>query len=226
MKTRFLILSLLLIVATSHGQIIFLKLGPAVSKIYEQNTDDYISGHGENIIGFTAMAGVNYLNFKYFNLSTGIGYIQKGGTVTQPIYGNDPTWHKETARLNFLTINTTVNLKIPIIKLIEPYIFVGPRLDYLFSYSEKNGHIFRDFDNDKKLNKVIYGILLGGGINFKVKRFQFGFGFDYYYNLNKLVGYSETIYYTDGWGKTYAKENTYNYYENTYTITALVGFKF
>jgi hypothetical protein len=225
MKTRFLLFSLMIIAFISHGQTIFLKFGPSFSNIKEQIPSDYISEIGKDIIGFDAIVGVNYLNFKYFNLSSGIGFIQKGGTVTQAIHGNDPTWHNDTARLNFLTINTTFNLKIPIIKFIEPYIFFGPRLDYLFSYSEKNGYLFKDYDYYKKLNKVIYGILLGGGINFKVKRFQLGLGFDYYINMNKLVDYSQTNYVT-GYGGTGSWEYTSKISDNTFTINALIGFKF
>ena len=118
----------------------------------------------------------------------------------------------ETARLNFLTINTTFNLKVPILQIIEPYIFVGPRLDYLISYSE-NDHLLKDFNYFKVLNKVIYGIITGGGINFKVKSFQLGLVFDYYLNVNKLVDI-KTDYTTN------------QISDNTFTINACFGYKF
>ena len=208
--------------SSGHSQTIFLKFGPSFSKLTWSETTNNTKPDEKGIIGFNVIGGVNYLNFKYFNLSSGIGFIRKGGIEHWFISGNDPTYRTDTAKLNFLTINTTFNLKVPIIKIIEPFIFVGPRLDYLFSYSE-NEVFIKDYDDAKKLNKVIYGILLGGGINFRVKRFQLGIDFDYYLNINKLIDYHLTYYTNDsvGW-----RELTNKIYDNTFTVNAMIGYKF
>jgi len=202
---------MVIMVSVCHGQTIFLKFGPAFSKLSYTSTTCQVSQQ-ESIIGYDAIAGINYLNFKYFHLSSGFGFIQKGGIENYEIFQNDPRWVTETARLNFLTINTTFNLKVPILQIIEPYIFVGPRLDYLISYSE-NDHLLKDFNYFKVLNKVIYGIITGGGINFKVKSFQLGLVFDYYLNVNKLVDI-KTDYTTN------------QISDNTFTINACFGYKF
>jgi len=224
MKTRLLILSFLIFVSTSHGQTIFLKLGPSFSMLTWKSNAPYSDSYDNTPnfnIGFDAIAGVNYLNFKYFNLSSGIGCIQKSGyniiTIQNGEYGPNSKNHI-TTRLNFLTINTTFNLKIPIKKSIEPNIFIGPRLDYLFS---KNDGILKQVYDVSKINKVIYGILCGAGINFNVKRFQLGLVVDYYFNINKLVDYTKTYNLSNG-----SREITEKIYDNTFTINALIGFKF
>ena len=221
MKTRLLFISLLIIVATSHGQTIFLKFGPSYSKITYKSPIIIVNPEKTSketgIIGFNVLAGVNYLNFKYFNLSSGIGFIQKGGEEDFWTADLDPSLHNSIFRLNFFTINTTFNLKIPIKEFIEPYIFFGPRLDYLFSYSDGKDRFIYELNYNKKLNSIIYGILFGGGINFKVKRFILGLNFDYYFNLNKLVDYYRTYH------NQYSKEQLY---DKTFTINALIGFKF
>jgi Outer membrane protein beta-barrel domain len=219
MKTRLLFFSLLIIVVTSHGQTIFLKFGPSFSKLIWNNSIVYDEVFDKSIIGFDAIAGINYLNFKYFNLISEAGNIQKGGskaTMGCVSIGNNHEIARNTIRLNFLTINTVFNLKIPIKEWTEPYIFAGPRIDYLLSYSE-NEDFIKHFDEAKELNKVSYGLILGGGINFKVKRFQLGLVFDYYLTMNKLVNYSITVSTSTG-----MREVTNKLYDNTFTINALI----
>jgi hypothetical protein len=219
MKTRLLFFLLLIIVSTSNGQTIFLRFGPSFSILTWKSSANESKPIPKFNIGLDAMAGVNYLNFKYFNLSSAIGYIQKGGseTITKDNYEFFTTKTTQfTSRLNFFTLNTTFNFKIPIKGFVEPNIFAGPRIDYLFSYNKDA--IFNQLSY-YKLNKVIYGILCGGGINFNIKRFQLGLVLDYYLNINKLVDCHmiSSIGYDSG---------TIKIYDNTFTLNALIGFKF
>jgi len=222
-KTRILLFSLILIGTTINGQTIYIKIGPSFSKLIWNNSIVHDQVFDKSIVGFNATAGINYLKFKYFNLSSGVGYIQKGGskaTMGCVSSGNNYEIARNTIRLNFLTINTDFNLKIPIKELIEPYIFVGPRIDYLFSYSEQEDFI-KHFDEAGELNKVSYGIIFGGGIKLKVKRIQLGLVFDYYLTINKLVNYSITVSTATG-----MQEVTNKLFDNTFTINALFSYKF
>jgi Outer membrane protein beta-barrel domain len=216
MKTRVLLFSLILLGTTINGQTIYLKIGPSFSKLSWNNSIINEDPFNKGIIGFDAIAGINYLNFKYFNLSSNVGFIQKGGSESLTLtgaLGDSLITVKETEKLNFVTINTTLNLKIPVKKILEPYIFVGPRLDYLISYKENIAFI-KQFDDAGKLNKFSYGLLLGGGINFNVKKIRLGITLDYYLNMNKLVNDE-------------AKTGVTNkLYDNTFAINALIGYKF
>ncbi|HNY03039.1 MAG TPA: outer membrane beta-barrel protein, partial [Bacteroidales bacterium] len=82
--------------------------------------------------------------------------------------------------------NTVANLKFPIKRILVPYVFAGPRLDYLMNY-EEDTRVFGFYDDYAKVNRLIYGVIAGGGINVKLMRLTFGLSFDYYFNFNKPV---------------------------------------
>jgi hypothetical protein len=221
MKTRLLIFAFLIIGTTGFGQTLFLKLGPSFSRLSYSNAESDKASIKDFIVGYDAIVGVNYLNFKYFNLSSGIGLIQKGGNVDYSVKAIDEGGshlQSTTSRLNFLTVNTTFNLGLPIKETIKPYIFAGPRLDYLFSYDETSGFV-SSFYHQNKVNKLIYGMLFGLGVNFSIKKIQLGAAADYYLNFNKLVNYTSASSYS-------GSETTYIITDNTFTINFLVGYKF
>ena len=208
MRTHLLFFLLLIMVPASHGQTIFLKFGPSFSKITSTATPGASPVVAENgIVGFDAIAGIHYLNRRYFYLSSGIGFLQGGGEEELVSFGSPYVDEKVTVRLNFMTVNTTFNLKIPIKEMIEPYIFAGPRMDYLVSYS----HLDELFNTNPGKNYIIYGALLGGGINFKVNKFQLGLGCDYYLNFNKVVD---------------NQKHDEKVSVNTFTVNALIGYSF
>jgi len=198
------------------GQTPYLQIGPSFSELSWKNSMVNKDPFNKGIVGFDAMAGVNYLNFKYFCLSSNIGFIQKGGsqkvTMTNEL-GDSIATTEETERLNYLTLNTTFDLKIPIKDDIEPYILVGPRIDYLINYKENIGFL-KQFDNAGKLIKISNGFITGAGINFQIKKNQLGAIFDYYINLNKLVDYTSD------------KDVCNKISDNTYTLNFQVGYKF
>lgn len=170
----------------------------------------------KNVIGFDASLGIEYLNFKYFNLSSGLGFTQKGGKDSLMVtgaQGENGSMAEFKIRLNYLTLNTVVELKVPIRDFITPYVLIGPRLDYLISYKEGANSI-KQFDEIGKVNKFIYGIITGAGINFKIKKIQLGIVFDYYFNINKLVDYTSD------------KGVSNKISDITYTLNFLVGYRF
>jgi hypothetical protein len=127
--------------------------------------------------------------------------------------GDSVSTIKDVLKLNYLTINTTFNLKFPIRKILEPYIFVGPRFDYLVSYKE-NVVLLKQFEDLDQLSKISYGLLTGCGINCTILKFQLGIAFDYYFNINKQVDFVSS----------YGVKN--QLFDRTYTINTLFGYKF
>jgi len=216
MKRNILILLGCLLNMSLLGQTVYVQIGPSFSKLSWNNSMINKDPFNKGIVGVDAMAGVNYLNFKYFCLSSNIGFIQKGGsekvTMTNNL-GDSITTTEETEKLNYLSINTTFDLKIPIKNVIEPYIFVGPRLDYLIKYKE-NIVFLKQFDDAGKLIKISYGFITGAGINFQIKKIQLGAIFKYYMNLNKLVDYTSD----------YNVSNKIS--DNTFTVNFQIGYKF
>ena len=199
MKTRLLLLLLILTGTTINAQTIFVKIGPSFSKLTWSNSLLKVDGFKKGLVSFDAMAGVNYLNFKYFNLSSGLGFIQKGGKedgVVTDIVGRPVGNIEQVEKLNYLTVNTTFNFKVPVAKFLEPYLSAGPRLDYLISYNE-NVYFLKAFDDSGQLNKFSYGFIMGCGINSKIKKFRLGAAFDYYLNLNKISDFISEYGYTN-----------------------------
>ena len=216
MKTRFLLFLFIFLGSTLTGQTIYLKTGPTFSKLTWNNSMINKNTFNKGIVGFDAIIGVNYLNFKYLCLSSNIGFIQKGGSqnvIMTNELGDSIATIKEILKLNYLTINTTFNLKIPIIKFLEPYIVAGPRLDYLIRYKE-NVVFLKQFEDVGKLSKISYGILLGCGINCTITKFRLGIAFDYYFNINKQVDFVSSSGVTN------------TIFDKTYAINALIGYKF
>ena len=208
MKTRLSFFLLLIIVSSVNGQTLSLKLGPSFSKLTSKATPgSCVVTHENTIIGFNAIASVGYLNFKYFNFNSGIGIIQGGGKEEIATYISPYQKDNISVKLNFLTINTSIKLKIPIKEIFEPYINVGPRVDYLLSYS----HASDLFNTNPDLNKILYGALVGGGIIFKVKKIQLGLACDYYLNLNKIIDHQE-------------HDETVSV--STFTVNAIIGYEF
>ena len=208
MKTRLSLFLLLIIVSSVNGQTLFLKLGPSFSKLTSEATPGACPVTDENtIIGINAIVSIDYLNFKYFNLSSGTGLIQEGGKEEIVTYGSPYQTYNISVKLNFLTVNTTIKLKIPIKEIFEPYINIGPRVDYLFSFS----HVSDLFSTDPETNKILYGALLGGGLIFKINKIQLGLACDYYLNLNKLMDHQK-------------HDETISV--STFTVNAIIGYKF
>ena len=216
MKTRLLLFLIILTGTTIHAQTIFAKIGPSFSKLTWANSMLKEDGFKKGLVGFDALLGVNYLNFIYFHLSSGLGFIQKGGKeegVVTDIVGRPVGNIEQVEKLNYLTVNTTFNFKVPVAKFLEPYLSAGPRLDYLISYNE-NVPFLKLFEDTGELNKVSYGFLLGCGINSKIRKFRMGIAFDYYININKISNFTSEYGYTN------------KIYDNTYTLDVLIGYAF
>jgi len=189
MKKNITFLFFVLQIGTLIGQNLKIQIGPTFSKLNWENSMVDETVYNNNITGVSVLIGIDYLNFKYFNLSSNIGFIQKGGKdsvfVVAPLGGVENKGLLKI-KLNYLTVNTTANLKFPIKDFVIPYLFVGPRIDYLISYKE-DAVVLQQFDDMGILNKLIYGVLTGVGIDFKIKKFFVGAVFDYYFNFNKIV---------------------------------------
>lgn len=187
-----ILFNLLFMVAES--QTVGLKIGPVFSKIDWYNslaTDNTVFEKG--YIGFMTVAEINYFHRKIFDVSSSVGYIKTGGKGTVlTIDYNHPNFTKtidtETL-LNFLTINTLGSLNFKMSEKVIPFVGFGPNISYLLSYKENTG-LFSQLERDDKLNRLLYGAVFIGGINFSFNKFQIGVESQYTQLLNKPVNYT------------------------------------
>ncbi|MCD4665529.1 MAG: outer membrane beta-barrel protein, partial [Bacteroidales bacterium] len=87
------------------------------------------------------------------------------------------------ANLDYLSVNTTLDIKFPVKDQLFPFISIGTRFDYLINHSQ-------EFDGLKELDEqsqFSYGFILGGGIKYQISKIQFGLRGDYYLNLKKIA---------------------------------------
>jgi hypothetical protein len=214
MKRYIVALYLFFLIPFSFGQTLKIQTGISISKLFFDNSLTKESDFNNKVNSFTGLIGVEYLNFKYFNLSSNIGYNKKGGKEVFEVIdpeGNSLGNKEVIIRLDYLTLNTTINFKLPIKNKLFPFIEIGPRIDYLFSYSDDVNFI-KGFEDNDKLNKVIYGAIVGGGLKYSLHRFQIGLVAEYYLNFNKMADYS-------------ALDINIELYDRTYTLNLLLGYK-
>jgi hypothetical protein len=167
---------------SKNGQHIKIQTGTTLSKLDWQNLGLY----NETLIGHSLLAGIDYLENKYFNLSSNLGFIQKGGKETLifvDVEGEQIAEITMEAKLDYFTVNTTLDLKYPIKDKILSFISVGPRFDYLVSYS----YPFDGLNDAGVLKKYNFGLILGGGIKYDLSEIQIGLRADYYLDFDKVA---------------------------------------
>jgi hypothetical protein len=184
---------LFLTIGFSTGQIVKLQIGRNWSILGDGKSTqsfDPLKGFDEPFPGYSVFIGIDYLNLKFFNLSSNLGYILKKGEQSyislRPNGGSDLVTNK--TNLGYLSINTTIDMKYPIRNLLIPFISLGPRLDYLISNkSESRWDI---------LKSSVFGITMGGGLKYNISKMQIGLRFDHYFNFNKNSELREMPSYT------------------------------
>lgn len=177
---------LLLIVfgAFAHAQTFNIQAGTSISKLnWELSALNTKSIYNKTLLSYSALVGVNYIDKKYFNLSSNIGLIKRGGKANR--YLNDSGGKltgeviTEKPALDYLTFNTTIDLKYPLNEKLVSFISCGPRIDYLLNSSNH----FDILSNMNELEDVLLGALIGGGVRYTKSNMQYGFRVDYYADL-------------------------------------------
>jgi hypothetical protein len=199
------------------GQTLDVQIGPSFSKSKWENL--WMTEHPlleDKVVGANASIGLEYWDHTYFNLSSSLGFIQKGGKDSIPLAWGPPepiplTFYK--LKLNYVTFNTSVIVKIPIRNVITPYLMAGPRIDYLVSYKE-DASIVKFYEDIDKLNYVRYGFITGAGIKYNLDKIQVGVVFNYLINMNNLVDFKWT---SDGPLRKVS--------EDTYVVNFQIGYK-
>ncbi len=210
-----MVVVILLISRISFGQTINFQAGTSISKLNWNlkgiNIDPI---YQKTLIGYSVFAGVDYIEKKYCNLSSNIGIIRKGGKGEFQLTDQNAEYTGETKTvkptLDYLSLNTLIQLKYKIKEKITPFISIGPRFEYLYRSSN-------DFDGLQELDELkgsALGLLLGGGIKYEFSKLQIGLRSDYYLNFTKVAEWSIQQ-------AGIAGEVTVN----TFTINMTVGYK-
>jgi hypothetical protein len=183
MKKKLLIIAFLIHVTISNGQIvdrISFNYGITSSDLqWEFEQDPSLPTLNDlanrNLNGFYSGIDIDYLKSRFFALSTGIGFYQKGAKYD---WGN----RASKLDLSYLTFDTKVKVKYDFNKF-TPYLVIGPRIDYLLQFSSA----FDDFDRLGMMNKINYGLRYGLGIQYDFGKIILGLAWKNDVSFNSIV---------------------------------------
>ena len=196
-----------------YGQTINVQSGITLSKLQWTLGNSDFGSYDKVKIGSSTFVGIDYLDKTYFNVSSNLGFITKGGKETINIRDESGiilSEKVEKASLNYVSLNSTFNIKYPIKEKIIPFVSLGPRVDYLLSYSND----FDCIEDIDALNKINYGLIVGCGVKYDFQKIQLGVRADRYVNINKIADWQV------------APENVGgSITDNTFSINASVGLK-
>jgi hypothetical protein len=221
LKRAIIILVFLSEVIYTQGQTLNLQVGPSFSKLFFKLSWGDRCFLDSNVTGFNSTMGIDYWDHKYFNLSSNVGFVQKGGKDCYSYYspaGELDSIKPFRVRLNYLTLNTSFVLKIPIKDAFSPFIFAGPRIDYLISYEDRASvieHIINSIDFDN----LYFGLLTGAGVSYKIDKFTLGLVFNYYVNLYNIWEYTQDFHELE------IGNNKISLSDRTFTLNFRIGYK-
>ena len=132
----------------------------------------------DNLYRYSLLLGCDYLEHRYFYLSSGIGYIQKGGTDN--IIQLDENTHPVNTipikgKWDYLHLNTSLRIRYPFEKS-HLYLGAGLKADVLTSSTDNNKSYLSE---GYKMASIIPGMKIEMGINREVKRLVIGVNASY-----------------------------------------------
>lgn len=186
-----------LITLQLKAQVITLYTGLSASKFSWSATPINFTPQDEAVINSSIFLGVDYYNKRHFNFSSKVGYMSKkhNGLIYFPCGANAACQGRSVTVLNYVSINTVIDLKYPARKGIVPFIAVGPRMDILVA---NNSNAFSYFNTQYDVNQIQYGCVLGFGVKYEVSNVQIGLRTDFLLNFNstselKFENFDETF---------------------------------
>lgn len=191
MKRLILLLSGVFCMFSVNAQTLNIQGGTTISNL-DWELNEYQPNYHRNIIGYSFFVGMDYLDKKYINLSSNIGFIRRGGmwdVELLDVEKNFIMYYPEKATLDYLSANTLIEFKYPVTDRFIPFISIGPRVDFLVNRNAR----FEVYKEEGFLNDVAYGILAGAGIKFVNGKSIIGFRFDYYADMNDIATYHVSV---------------------------------
>jgi hypothetical protein len=170
----------------SAAQLLNLQFGPSFSNLESRIGLTPTTFLDQTRIDPSVFIGVEFLEGKYWSISSNIGVVRKGGKepwANVDSSGNVISASTVSEMFNYLSVNTLFNLKYPIKKRWTPFVGVGPRIDFLISHN----HTFQYFDYPGFLQKKSYGAEAAVGVRYTFSTFLLGVRAEHLYNFNHLA---------------------------------------
>ena len=173
MKTRMLLFLLMLNCHFMFSQVIKFSNGVLISTTTNQKK----TFMNESVASYTASIGVEYLEHKYFYLSSEIGYVQLGGKESDAYI--DAVHASVCEKWNYLQLNTTFRVKYPI-NHTHFYLGLGPKLDMLLDSQRFKSSFLADLPG---LNRATVGAKTEVGVAYDFSKVRIGLNYSYSFNF-------------------------------------------
>lgn len=154
----------------------------------------------DKVYPYQMSLGLQYMDKGWFNLSSNIGYVRRGGQIRIG-YGSDQVFSggyiMEKDKLHYLTLNTTFDVKKTSRDGYTFFVGVGPRLDFKLkstaeTYADLGGPGGPSgFEPTKTkldgIHTVLFGLKCVGGIRKDFGNMQLGLNIAYLPSFTKLA---------------------------------------
>jgi len=144
----------------------------------------------KTIYPYQLSVGVEYMDKGRFNLSTNVGYLRKGGRssiIIADYQGMPLTPDNWKLYVDYLTFNTTFDVKYTFREGGCVFIGAGPRVDFKINTNDFFDYFSEDFGKTLSLNDVILGMKLTCGYRYSLnERIQLGLNVAYLPSFTKI----------------------------------------
>lgn len=183
-----LVCILLCMSAGVKGQVIRVDGGVAFSKLKAMGIP-INSFYDDAIRPFQMSVGLEYYDKEWFNLSSSIGYLRKGGSMDLDIsdnVGDVPERVKYHDYIDYLTVNTLFNIKRSV-RRETYYVGVGPRLDFKLGASNSSSQTPELMEPGMKdARAVVFGLKCELGFWYDLsEHYRIGANFSYLPSFTK-----------------------------------------
>ncbi len=177
----------------THAQTLHLRAGITHATLdwtYVQLNGSRTEQYKAPLLGYSVGVGAEYFDKGLFSLSSDLWVYRSGGQFTdtekeqRPEPGRVGFGDPEQIQVNYAAFSTCANFN-PINGKTKLQLQLGPRIDFLFSGTDKDP--LRFVDNRDGLSKVNYGFNLGLGLYKVTEKWEYGLQATWLNRLKKLA---------------------------------------
>jgi len=145
-----------------NAQTLNVKYGKSISHL--SSYFDY-----KNEVNTALFVGMDFMNKTYFDISSEIGYIKKGGeTVQMTDMGGQHYFDGVDLTLKTMEINSVFRYKPVRFNKLFLYCGIGPKLDILLS--DEYNYELPEYLKQERFRKYTYGIIMSAGTCYDSKK--------------------------------------------------------
>jgi hypothetical protein len=176
MRKIALTMYILSIAAVCQAQILKMDNGITINHLHGSDIDQFKGTFNS----YAGQVGIEYLERKYFYLSSGIGYVKSGGEAERPIGYTEPFSSRE--EWSYVHLNTTFRGRANINKT-EVFAGIGPYLNILAGDNEMKNALYSGYT----VPGTNWGGRLEAGVNENAGRVKIGLYASWLFPLSATV---------------------------------------